>query len=97
MTFALSPLLGTPALGQSPAKAPNFLSQHSAAHELTVNLRLPPDQLFVNDPVMNPETAISANSTLGFGLVRAGPRIPDARLYGIPHSRSAALKFRLKF
>jgi hypothetical protein len=100
LLLVLSPLYGTPALGETPAKAPSLLSQHLAAPAPALNLRLREDRMIDPSPMQSvifPETPISANSTLSFGLVRGGPKMPDGRLRGVSRSRSAALRFRMKF
>ena len=100
LLLSLSPLFGTPAFGQSAAKAPGLLSQHVAARAPGLNLRLRQDGMIDPIPfqsVIFPETPISTNSTLSFGLVRGGPNMPDGRLRGISRSRAAALRFRIKF
>lgn len=97
LLLVLSPLFGTPALGETPAKAPGLLSQHLAAGAPMLNLRLIEERAMDSSQVILPEAALSANSTLSFGLIRAGPKMPDGRLRGVSHSRSAALKFRMKF
>jgi len=98
--LVLSPLLGTPAFGQSPAKAPGLLSQHVAGRAPGLDLRLRQDGMIDTSqfqPVIFPEAPITANSTLSFGLVRGGPKMPDGRLHGISRSRAAALRFRMRF
>lgn len=96
--LALSAFLGT--FGATTAKAEGA-SQDRTNDQLAGKLRLHDDHRLQSSlpyPLIVPETALSANSTLGFGVIRSRPARMDARFYGpASGSRSAAVKFRLRF
>jgi hypothetical protein len=101
MMIALSPLLAGPSIA-GPVKVSDASAQQKAAHGAGSNFRLLAqpaiDDLRAYHTDIGVETAVSTNSTLGLGVIRASPRTPDSRLYGrISRPRSAAVKFRLKF
>lgn len=101
MLLVLSPLFAAPASGETPAKAPSLVSQHASARGHTYDFRLSRDQFadqsVFSDSAFGPETSLSAGTTLGFGFVRAGPKMANGRLYGVRQSHSAAFRFRVKF
>jgi hypothetical protein len=91
----LAVLLGTPALAQTAAPAHHANSRTAAT---AFRLQEPQFQSPLASSGIAPETALSENSTLGFGIIRARPKTPDGRLYGpAPGHRSAGVRFRIKF
>jgi len=97
MMVVLSALFGAPAFGEPAARTPSPIAQYSGAHQPAFNFRLPADPLSIDRSAIGSDANLSRNYMLGFAVVRAGPKMPDARLYGVPHSRSPAMRFRLRF
>jgi hypothetical protein len=96
MIIALLPLSAEPALAEPPAIATSASTQRADARELGANLRLLA-QPTVDQSSPDPLSAAPSHSSFGIGMIRAGPKAPDDRLYGRVSQHSAAVKFRLKF
>jgi len=97
MMLVLTALFGAPAFGETAASAPGPIAQYSAAHQPAFNLRLPADPLSIDRSAIGSDAILSGSYALGFAVVRTGPKMPDARLYGVPHSRSPAVRFQVRF